>query len=146
MLHQPIKHDPDVTAAVADFRDTVIAIRGHSLRLFDLPEGSEERAAEQERVDDLVAGMQARCDRVGITLDDLFRLINLDLRRTGGSASRPTGAFLYVLQETAVDARAAEAEALSALAAAETRAAAATADRLAAERSCAGYAAEWMLP
>ena len=145
MLHQPIEIDPEVVAAVADFRDTVVAIREHSLRLFYLPEGSVERAAEQERVDDLVASMQARCDRIDATLDDLFRLVNLDLLHRGGAASRPTGEFLHTLTRAATDARNAEAAAHQALSAAQEQVRSATDERLAAERACAGYAADWMI-
>jgi len=145
VLHQPIKQDPEVAAAVADFRDTVIAIRGHSLRLFYLPESSVERAAEQDRVDDLVAGMQARCDRIDLTLDELFRLVNLDLHHSGGAASRPTGEFLHALTRGATDAHNVEAAAHEALSAAQAQVQAATAARLAADRACAGYAADWMI-
>jgi hypothetical protein len=135
--------DPDVTAAVADFRDTVIAIRGHSLRLFYLPEGSVERSDEQAVVDDLVGEMSARCERLGITVDDLFRFINADLATSGGTASRPTGEYLHALTREATRAHEAEAAAYADVTAALERVKTATNERLAADRACAGYAADW---
>lgn len=135
--------DPDVAAAVADFRDTVIAIRDHSLKLFYLSADSPERADQQAVVDDLVGTMQARCDRSGITLDELFRLINRDLALGGGAASRPTGEFLLALTREAAHAHNAEAVAHYELTAAQERVKQATQARLAADRACAGFAADW---
>lgn len=143
MLHQPIIKDPEVTAAVVDFRDTVIAIRSHSLAAFYAQADSQERRAAQEAIDQAVADMQSRCDRVGVTLDELFALINLDLRRTGGAASRPTGEFLHALTRGATDAYNAEREAHLALSRAQVELRAATDARIAADRACAGYAADW---
>jgi len=143
-LQSALTHDdPDVAAAVADFRDTVIAIRDHSLKLFYLPEGSAERSEEQAVVDDLVGEMAARCDRSGITLDELFRLINADLARSGGAASRPTGEYLHALTREATRAHDAEAVAHVELTVAQQRVKIATDERLAADRACAGFAADW---
>lgn len=144
MQSAPIHDDPDVAAAVADFRDTVIAIRGHSLKLFYLPEGSIERSEEQAVVDDLVGEMAARCERSGITLDELFRLINADLAISGGAASRPTGEFLFALTREAARAHNAEAAAHVDLTAAQQRVKIATEERLAADRACAGFVADWI--
>lgn len=135
--------DPDLNQAIDAFRPAVLTIRVHSARLVGLAEGGSARAAEQAAIDSLVADMKGRADRLGITLDELFRHINDDLRLSPPPADhRPTGAHLRVLQAEAIRAGAAERLAHEAVTAAQHRLSLAIAARLDAQRACAGYVAD----
>ena len=131
--HATFTEDPDVRTAIEAFRPTVLQIRAHSAKLAGLREGSVERRAEQGLVDDLVADMQTRVDRIGLTLDELFRLINEDLRLIPLSVDhRPIGAHLRTLEAEAIRAASAERRAHEALTGAQERVARATAARISA--------------
>jgi hypothetical protein len=148
VLQQPITEDPDVADAVATFRPVVMDIRVRSAAMFALPAESADRAAVADVVTDLVAGMALRAERLGITLDDLFRLVNWDLAArppAQGHAHAPTGAYLRELLDENTRAHAAEGRAHKELTAAQGRLRVATAERLAADRACAGWTAGWAL-
>ena len=144
MFHTPITEDPDVRAAVEAFRDHVLRIRAHSATLIDLPaRRTVERAAEQAAIEELVADLQTRADRLAISLDDLFRFINDDLRATPPAADhRPTGHHLRVLEAEAIRAGASERRAHDEVTRAQDQLRNAIAARLAAQRACAGYVAD----
>lgn len=143
MFHQPITEDPRATAAVSDFRESVIEIRQRSARWFGLAEGSDERAAEQAAIDDLVGDMQARCDRIELTLDELFALINADLNSSRANVAKPLGDYERSLLDEATRAHAAERQIEREIARYERLLITAVDARLAADRACAGYAAGW---
>ncbi len=156
MLHPIIEQDAAVSAAVADFRNDVIEIRRRSAALFDLTD-ADARAAEQAVIDDLVGAMAARCDRHDITLDDLFRLINEQLRATpGGTPHRPLGEYERALLDENTRAHAAERNArvfrdrmvarhAAELVSSDRYIARTVDDRLAADRAHAGYFAGWAI-
>jgi len=156
MLHPTFEEDPAVSAAVADFRNDVIEIRRRSAALFELT-NPDARVAEQAAIDDLVGTMAARCDRLDITLDELFQLINDQLRATpGGNPHRPLGDYERVLLDENTRAHAAERNAklskerlivrhAAELASADKYIARTTDDRLAADRAHAGYFAGWAI-
>jgi hypothetical protein len=143
VFHQPITEDPRATAAVSDFRESVIEIRQRSARWFGLADGSDERAAEQAAIDDLVGAMQARCDRIDLTLDELFVLINADLDSSRADVAKPRGDFARSLLDEATRAHAAERQLQREIARYERLLIVAVDARLAADRACAGYAAGW---
>jgi hypothetical protein len=148
VLHQPITEDPDVADAVATFRPVVMDIRARSAAMFALPTDSAERADVGDVITDLVAGMALRAERLDITLDDLFRLVNEDLAArppARGHAFAPHGAYLRELLDENTRAHAAEARARKELTAAEARLKVATDERLTADRACAGWTAGWAL-
>lgn len=148
MLHQPITEDPDVADAVAMFRPVVMDIRARSAAMFELPADSAECAAAADVVTDLVAGMSLRADRLGITLDELFRLVNDDLAArppARGHAFAPAGAYLRAMLDENTRAHAAEGRAHKELTAAQARLQVATNERLSADRACAGWTAGWAL-
>lgn len=149
MLHQPITtaaaSDPDLAAAVSDFRNAVIEIRRRSARLIGLPVGSAARDDDQAAIEALLVDMEGRAERIAVPIDDLFRAINADLAGRREDVAQPHGALLTQLLDENTRAHAAEAQAHRALTAAQDRVARAGADRLAADRACAGYAAGWAL-
>lgn len=143
VIHTPIIPDPDITVAVEAFRPAVIEIRARSVKLVGLREGSAERRVEQAAIDSLADDMRCRAERIGITLDELFRIINEDLRlNPPEQAHRPTGAHLRVIEAEVIRATAAERRAHEVLSIAQDRVRRATAERIAAQRACAGFAAD----
>lgn len=154
MLHPAIEEDTAVSAAVADFRNDVIEIRRRSVALFGLA-NPDARVAEQAVIDDLVGAMAARCDRLDITLDDLFQLINDQLRAApGGTPHRPLGDYERALLDENTRAHAHERNAKRSrerllvrhaeeLASADKYIARTIDDRIAADRAHAGYFAGW---
>ncbi len=146
MRHESISEDPDVRDTVAEFRDTVLEIRAASAQLFTLPPGSPHRAAIQERIEDLTGGIALRADRLAISLDRLLALVNADLAYNPPPAKCTiSDRFLGALAIEIDDARRAEASCQAALRLAQSRLDSAEARRIAAERACAGYAAEFPL-
>ena len=146
MLHQTITEDPDVADAVALFRPTVVQIRVLSAELFALGENSPHRADVDGQVQDLVSTMALRCERLDITLDDLFRLVNADLAArppAQGHAHKPIGEFERALVDENTRAHAAERAANADVMSAQQRLKVAISGRLAADRACAGYVAAW---
>lgn len=137
------EEDPRVAAAVADFRATVIEIRHQSAKVFPLPPRSTERIAIEAFIDDLVGGMQARADVVGITLDDLFRLINADLATNRGVTHKPHGDHLRAITDENTSAYADEARLHREIDRLQKLMPAAIDRRIAADRACAGYCAGW---
>jgi hypothetical protein len=143
-----------LSEAITDFRNHVIEIRRRSTALFDLTD-ADARAAEQAVIDDLAGEMAARCDRLDITLDDLFRLINEQLRTTpGGDPHRPSGDYERALLDENTRAHGAERQALrgrerllerhaAEVASSDRYIARSADDRLAADRAHAGYFAGW---
>ncbi len=145
MYQAPIQEDPDIREAVTVFRPTVLEIRARSARLVGLREGGESRTVEQAAIDDLVAIMQLRADRLNLALDDLFRLVNDHLRVSPPPRDcRPTGPHLRILEAEAIRAGSAERRAHEGVTAAQQRLEEATAARVAAQRACAGYVADWV--
>jgi len=146
VLHQPltIAEDPDVRQAVDDFTPNVIEIRRLSL-LAAHHAGSPGRAAEiRSEIEERVADMELRADRLSISLDDLFRLINDALREQRGIDSyKPAGDFLRGLVAENERAYAEEARLHRERAAIDRRIRVATEARIAADRACAGYVAGW---
>lgn len=138
--------DPRVAAAIVDFRTAVIELRQLSAQLFELPVDSAKREAVQEAIDDRVGGMQARADTVGITLDELFRLINLDLagQRTGNTHN-PHGDHLRALCDENTAAHADERTIHRELERLKSLLPGATNRRMAADRACAGFVAGWAI-
>jgi hypothetical protein len=134
--------DDRVAAAVKDFRQTVLEIRTLSARMFPLPEASPQREALQEQLDDLVGGMQARADTVGISIDELFQLINADIAASRISQDhRPHGDYLRALVDENTGAYAAEATIHRQITRLQALVPAAVDRRLASDRACAGYVA-----
>ena len=89
--------------------------------------------------------MQARCDMLGIDLDRLFQLINVDLaaRRGGGNDHRPHGDHLRALVDEVNGAYADEATIHRNITRLQDLLPGAAARRIAADRACAGYVAGW---
>lgn len=149
MLHQQIiaaedTEDTRISAAVCDFRQTVIDIRAASARLFPLPAASPQREALQEQIDDLIGGMQARADTIDIPLDELFRLINADIAVSRVSQDhRPNGDYLRALCDENTAAYAAEATIHREISRLQELLPAAADRRIAADRACAGFLAGW---
>ncbi len=141
-LSEP-EEDPRTKAAVSDFRETVIEIRRLSAAVFALAAGSADHQTARERIDDLVGGMQARADVVGITLDDLFRLINADLATDRGMTHKPHGDHLRAIIDENTSAYADEARVEREIARLQKLLTAAVDRRIAADRACAGIAAGW---
>jgi signal transduction histidine kinase len=139
------ERDPRVDAAVEDFRAAVIDLRRLSAALFELPAGSSHRPPLKEQIDDLIGGMQARCDMLGIDLDQLFQLINDDLaaRRGGGNDHRPHGDHLRALVDEVNGAYADEATIHRNITRLQDLLPGAAARRIAADRACAGFVAGW---
>lgn len=137
--------DPRVDAAVEDFRAAVIDLRRLSAQLHALPASSSHRPPLKEQIDDLTGGMQARCDVLGIGLDDLFRQINADLagRRGGGNDYRPHGDHLAALVDEVNGAYADEATIHKNISRLQDLLPGAAARRMAADRACAGFVAGW---
>lgn len=138
----PADDDADVRAAVAHFTPSVVRIRELSAMLFALP-NARDRAAVGEEIDSLVADIATRAERLSLTVDDLFRLINAELATSKADVKAPHGDYLRHLCDEAtqaagdVDQVAREIERLQANL---ERAA----DRVvAADRACAGYVAGW---
>ena len=142
-LTQESEADPRITAAVADFRATVIEIRHQSAKVFPLPPRSTERIAIEAFIDDLVGGMQARADMVGITLDQLFRLINADLATNRGITHKPHGDHLRALLDENTSAYADEARLHDEITRLQSMLPGAADRRIAADRACAGFVAGW---
>lgn len=148
MLYQPITEDPDVADAVALFRPTVIEIRVRSAELFGLDDNTPYRDHVDSQIQDLVATMALRCERLGITLDDLFRLVNADLATrppAQGHAHKPIGEYERALVDENTRAHAAERVAAADVISAQQRLQAAANSRLDADRACAGYVAGWAI-
>lgn len=141
-LSQP-DEDLRVKAAVSDFRETVIEIRRLSAAVFALADGSADHQIARERIDDLVGGMQARADVVGVTIDDLFRLINAELATDRSVAHKPHGDHLRAILDENTSAYADEARLRTEIARLEKLVPAAVDRRIAADRACAGYCAGW---
>lgn len=138
--------DPRIKAAIVDFRAAVVEVRQLSADLFPLPLTSPRRAALQEAIDDHVGGMQARADTVGITLDELLRLINADLAgQRVGNTHPPHGEYLRALCDENTGAHAAEATIHREIVRLQQLLPAATDRRLAADRACAGFIAGWAI-
>lgn len=137
------EEDPRITAAVADFRGAVIDIRRLSAELFTTADGTTKRSVLQAHVDDLVGGMQARADMVGLTLDELFRLINADLATNNGITHKPHGDHLRALVDENTSAYADEARLNQEITRLQSMLPGAADRRIAADRACAGFVAEW---
>lgn len=146
LLSQQADVDPRVPAAVADFRAAVIEVREISAQLFPLAADSPKRAALQEAIDDRVGGMQARADMVGISLDELFRLINAELAgQRIGNNHQPHGDYLRALCDENTAAHADERTIHREMARLRSLLPVATDRRMAADRACAGFVAGWAL-
>lgn len=145
MLHTPITEDPRATAAVADFTATVVEIRQRSARWFAAPADSDARAEEQTAIDDLVGAMQARCDRIDLSLDALFALINAELVGRRDNVARPHGDYLFSLVEENNRAYAAERQLKAEVSRYQALLEQAAAARVAADRACAGFMAGWAI-
>lgn len=143
--HQLFTEDPDVRDAIDAFRGAVLEIRQASAAAFVLPAGDARRAAAQELIDDRIGTMQARCDRIDITLDYLFALINQDLAARPDGASRPEGEHLRALVDENTRAHAAEHQIHRELEKLQGNLRVAVRERLAADRACAGYVAGWAI-
>ncbi|MBW6524453.1 hypothetical protein KZ810_13170 [Sphingomonas sp. RHCKR47] len=142
-LSQP-EEDPRIAAAVADFRGAVIDIRRLSAELFTTGEGTTKRSVLQAHIDDLVGGMQARADMVGLTLDQLFALINAELKRKRvGNDHQPHGDHLRAITDENTSAYADEARLHREIDRLQKMVPAAIDRRIAADRACAGYCAGW---
>lgn len=138
-----LTEDPDVAEAIEAFRPAVVEIRARSARLIAPQVTADQRDAEQAAIDDLVADVGTRAERLGIAIDELFRLINADLAGRDGDPSRPHGVLLQELLAENGRAYAAERLAWREVEAARARLEAAIGARLAADRACAGYVAGW---
>lgn len=138
--------DPRVAAAIVDFRAAVVEVRRLSAAVFALANDSSDHQIARERIDDLVGGMQARADTVGITIDELFRLINADLAgQRNGNTHRPHGDHLRALVDENTAAHADERTIHREMARLRSLLPIATDRRLAADRACAGFVANWAL-
>ncbi len=148
MLHQAITEDPDVADAVELFRPTVIEIRVRSAELFTLDDRSPHRADVSNQIEDLVATMALRCERLSITLDDLFMMVNADLAArppVQGHAHKPIGEYERALIDENTRAHAVERAANADVVAAQRRLKAAVNSRIEGDRACAGYVAAWAI-
>jgi hypothetical protein len=148
LLYQPITEDPDVADAVELFRPTVIEIRVRSAELFSLGDTSPHRDDVRGQIEDLVATMALRCERLDITLDDLFRMVNADLAArppVQGHAHKPIGEYERALVDENTRAHAAERAANAEVMSAQQRLKAAVDSRVEADRACAGYVAAWAI-
>lgn len=142
-LTEDSEADQRVAAAVSDFRGDVIEIRRLSAAVFALAAGTSDHQMAQERIDDLVGGMQARADVVGITIDELFRLINADLATDRGMTHKPHGAHLRAIADENTSAHADEARIHREIKRLQKLLPAATNRRIAADRACAGFMSGW---
>lgn len=148
MLYQPITEDPDVADAVELFRPTVVEIRVRCAELFALEANSPDRGELQSQIEDLVATMTLRCERLALTIDDMFRLVNADLAArppAPGHAHKPIGEYERALVDENTRAHAAERAANADVMSAQQRLKAAVDSRLEADRACAGYVAAWAI-
>jgi hypothetical protein len=146
VLHQPlaIVEDPDVRQAVTDFTPNVVEIRRLSLLLAQSRAGGALAEGIRSEIEEQVSDMQLRADRLDITIDDLFRLINDALRdQRAIDSHKPAGDFLRALVAENERAYAEEAQLHRERTALDRRIRAATDARLAADRACAGYVAGW---
>ncbi|WP_294355835.1 hypothetical protein [uncultured Sphingomonas sp.] len=141
-LSEP-EEDARVKAAVSDFRGAVIDIRRLSAALFALDDNSADHLIARERIDDLTGGMQARADMVGLTLDQLFSLINADLATNRGITHKPHGDHLRALVDENTSAYADEARLNQEITRLQSMLPGAVDRRIAADRACAGFVAEW---
>lgn len=138
----PADDDADVRAAVTHFTPAVVRIRELSAMLYALPNAGDRTAVEEE-IDSLVADIATRAERLALTVDDMFRLINAGLATRKAGAHAPHGDYLRHLCDEATGAAgdvaqvAREIERLTGnLQRAEVRV-------QQADRACAGYVAGW---
>lgn len=138
----PADDDADVRAAVTHFTPSVVRIRELSAMLFNLPNAGD-RAAVTEEVDSLVADIATRAERLSLTVDDLFRLINAELAMIKGDTKRPHGEYLRHLVDEVTRTAGDVAQVTREVERLRTSLARAEDQHLAADRACAGYAAGW---
>lgn len=144
MLHQPIVEDPDVANAVREFRGPVIEIRAASAALAGGKLPQDQADALRATIDDHVDAMTVRCDRLAITIDDLFRRVNDDLRRDPvPNDHRPHGDHLQQLLDEVNRAYAVERTTHRQISRLQAQLPALTSARIAADRACAGFVAGW---
>lgn len=139
----PADDDADVRAAVAHFTPAVVRIRELSALHFHLTV-ERDRAETQEQIDSLVADIATRAERLSLSVDDLFRLINAELKTRKAGVQAPYGDYLRHLLDEATAAAGDVAQIdreLERMTVIRQRAE----DRVQrSNRACAGYVAGWV--
>lgn len=134
--------DMDLRDAVSAFSPVVVRIRQLSASHFALaPDKVRERAAVEEEIQGLVADIASRAERLGTTLDDMFRLINASLAATRKDTAAPTGEYARYLADENCRAYAQERQIERQIGVLQRNLETATASRIAADRACAGFVA-----
>lgn len=140
----PADDDADVRAAVAHFTPSVVRIRELSAMLYALPD-ARDCAAVAEEVDSLVADIATRAERLSLSVDDLFRLINAELATRKTDTRAPHGDYLRHLCDEATAAAGDRAQVAREIERLHGNLQRADDRCLAADRACAGYVAGWAL-
>lgn len=134
--------DIDLRDAVAAFSPAVVRIRQLSASHFALAEAKvRERVALEDEIQGLVADIACRAERLGISVDEMFRLINADLAASRKDTAAPTGDYARHLADENCRAYAQERQIERQIGVLQRNLETATASRIAADRACAGFLA-----
>ncbi|WP_230770614.1 hypothetical protein [Sphingomonas sp. Leaf4] len=136
------ENDGDVRAAIVEFTPTVIRIRELSAQHFALVDGSDRQAVEEE-IASLTADVATRAGRLALTLDDLFRLINAELRTSRADTKAPHGDYLRHLCDTSTGAYGDRRQIRRELDRLQDNLKRSDDQCLQADRACAGFVAGW---
>lgn len=138
----PADDDIDLRDAIAAFSPVVVKIRQLSASHFALAAGkAHQRAAIEEEIQSLVADITSRAERLGTTLDEMFRLINASLAATRKDTAAPTGDFARHLADENCRAHAHERLILRQIDNLKRNLDTAAQARVASDRACAGFVA-----
>lgn len=134
--------DMDLRDAIAAFSPVVVRIRQLSACHFALAEAKvRERAALEDEIQGLVADIACRAERLDISIDEMFRLINADLTASRKDTAAPTGDYARHLADENCRAHAQERQIIRQLDILKSNLLTATYARIAADRACAGFVA-----
>ena len=143
---QTADDDVDLRDAIATFSPVVVRIRQLSASHFELSKTKvRERAAIEEEVQGLVADIASRAERLGTSLDEMFRLINASLAATRKDTAAPTGDYARHLADENCRAYAQERQIERQIGDLQRNLETATASRIAADRACAGFVAGYAI-
>ena len=140
------EEDQDLRNLIDNSRDLVLQVRVDSAALFGLGTADPARVEIQDRINDAGAVLQGRADAHGITLDQLFLIVNANLRASppdGGRDRRPEGDYLRALIDEVNRAYAREARIHHEIRRWQEQLPGAIEGRIAADRACAGFVAGW---
>lgn len=138
----PADDDVDLRDAIAAFSPVVVRIRQLSASHFALAEAKvRERTALEDEIQGLVADVTCRADRLSISVDEMFRLINADLTASRKDTAAPSGDYARHLADENCRAYAQERQIERQIGVLQRNLETATASRIAADRACAGFVA-----